>query len=92
MHVRCDDDTQRESDPAAVYTPGFELLQAQVHGRPWRPTVTAYFTENEYTLVKALLQDELDAPTLVSETQRRRHASLARNALDRMEFHDGLRA
>lgn len=82
----------RFRDARIVRVPNGETTMLYVHARTARPTVTAYFTAAEYTLVKALLQDELDAPMLVSETQRRRHASLARNALDRMKFHDDLRA
>ena len=65
--------------------PNGETTMLYVHARGGRPTQTAYFTDDEYDLVKRLLVDELDSGTRSS----RRHA---KGALDRMLWHEERRA
>ena len=64
--------------------PNGEPTMLYVHARSGRPTVTAYFTDDEYVLVKALLAEEM------SDRNSRRWRT-ASNALARMAFHDDLR-
>lgn len=72
--------------------PNGEPTMLYVHARSGRPTVTAYFTDEEYQLTRALLQEEANIPAgLQVAPQVRRNARVARAALDRMDFHDGLR-
>lgn len=76
----------RFKDGRICRLPNGEVTMLYVHARGGRPTVTAYFTKAEYLLIKRLLADELDNPFTRSTS---RHA---RSALERMEFHDDLRA
>lgn len=62
-----------------------EVTKLYVHARGGRPTVTAYFTADEYTLVKKLLTEEARTP----QSPKTHRISL--RALERMEFHDNLR-
>lgn len=75
----------RFKDAAIVRVPSGEPTMLYVHARGGRPTVTAYFTDGEYALVKKLLAEEAKTP----ESPRSHRLSLS--ALERMDFHDGLR-
>lgn len=66
--------------------PNGEETMLYVHARGGRPTVTVYFTDDEYQVVKNLLREEVETP--YSYTTARR----AQTALDRMEFHEQARA
>ena len=75
----------RFRDGRIVRIPNGETTMLYVHARGGRPTRTAYFTDDEYNLVKQLLVDELDCGTRSSK----RHA---KGALDRMTFHENARS
>lgn len=78
----------RFKDGRIVRVPNGETTALYVHARGGRPTVTAYFTDDEYKLVKDFLAEEA---TLIGHQLHGRSARLAMSALDRMEFHDALR-
>lgn len=86
----------RFKDARICRIPNGETTMLYVHARGGRPTVTAYFTDEEYNLIKGILRDEVIPYQAVmggytsSATMRR--SRIARSALDRMEFHDNLRA
>lgn len=74
----------RFKDMRICRVPNGETTMLYVHARSGRPTVTAYFTSDEYKLIKRLL---LEAAEDGLFTTRKR----ANAALDRMRFHDNLR-
>ena len=85
----------RFKDMRICRIPNGEPTALYVHARGGRPTVTAYFTDDEYALVKALLLEEVLPPQAIlsvttSVISTRKHR-IARSALDRMAFHDNLR-
>lgn len=73
----------RFKDARICRIPNGEPTMLYVHARTGRPTVTAYFTENEYELVKALLVQEV-------ATGSPRKQRLSRQALERMHYHERL--
>lgn len=73
----------RFRDARIVRVPNGETTMLYVHARTGRPTVTAYFTEHEYELVKALLIQEV-------ATGSPRKQRLSRQALERMHYHERL--
>lgn len=75
----------RFKDARICRVPNGEPTMLYVHARSGRPTVTAYFTMDEYLLVRKLLAEEAGAPA----TTKSHRVSLS--ALERMEFHDRLR-
>lgn len=77
----------RFKDARICRIPNGEVTELYVHARGGRPTVTAYFTDGEYALVKRLLGEAINDHVLASRGRR-----WAANALERMAFHDGLRA
>jgi hypothetical protein len=62
-----------------------------VHARGGRPTVTAYFTDDEYELVKKLLREEADSVGGLGALAYTRRQRIARRALERMQWHDDRR-
>ena len=86
----------RFKDARICRVPNGEPTMLYVHARGGRPTVTAYFTDAEYALVKVLLSEELiPAPAIIAgfaNAHAVRRSRTARAALDRMEFHDNLRS
>lgn len=88
ISLRISDDTVRTyrirfKDARICRVPNGEPTMLYVHARAGRPTVTAYFTADEYGLVKRLLEEEMATPT-ASRARR----NWARSALDRMAWHD----
>lgn len=77
----------RHKDSRICRVPNGESTMLYVHARGGRPTVTAYFTDDEYELVKTLLAEEV-ITTVFTLSRRQR---IARRALERMVFHDNLR-
>ena len=75
----------RFKDARICRVPNGEPTMLYVHARGGRPTVTAYFTDAEYVLVKGLLAEEM------SDRTSRRWRTAA-SALERMQFHDNLRS
>jgi hypothetical protein len=75
----------RFKDARICRVPNGEPTMLYVHARGGRPTVTAYFTDDEYLLVKMLLAEEAQTP-YSPKTHR-----ISLRALERMEFHDDLR-
>lgn len=75
----------RFRDKRICRVPSGEATMLYVHARRGRPVTTAYFTNDEYALVKKLLAEEALAPAS-PKTHR-----LSHNALERMDFHDNLR-
>lgn len=75
----------RLRDGRICRVPNGEVTMLYVHARGGRPTVTAYFTHDEYVLVKTLLLDEASSG---ASTRSRRWAA---SALQRMQFHDDRR-
>ena len=85
----------RFKDARICRIPNGEVTALYVHARSGRPTITAYFTGDEYAYIKALLLNEilplqaiLNGAATAASIRRHR---IARSALDRMEFHDALR-
>jgi hypothetical protein len=76
----------RFSDSRICRIPNGEPTMLYVHARSGRPTVTAYFTDDEYTLVQTLLYEEAATP---HSLRTGRHA---KTALERMAYHDNLRS
>lgn len=76
----------RFKDARICRIPNGEPTMLYVHARSGRPTITAYFTFDEYLLVKKLLGEEAETPATPKSHR------IALNALDRMAFHDSLRA
>lgn len=76
----------RLKDARICRIPNGETTALYVHARGGRPTVTAYFTDGEYALVKLLLAAEVKTPGTT------RSYRLACRALERMDFHDALRS
>jgi hypothetical protein len=74
----------RFSDQRICRIPNGEPTMLYVHARSGRPTVTAYFTDDEYVLVKKLLAEEAQTPAS-PKTHR-----ISLRALERMEYHDRL--
>ena len=79
----------RFKDARICRVPNGEVTELYVHARGGRPTVTAYFTDAEYRLVRSFLAEEA---TLLGHQLHGRNARTALSALERMDFHDGLRA
>lgn len=77
----------RFKDMRICRVPNGEPTMLYVHARHGRPTITAYFTADEYTLVKELLADEIHSTAITFSRKQR----LAKQALERMGFHDALR-
>lgn len=75
----------RFRDSRILRVPNGEPTMLYVHARHGRPVVTAYFTDDEYALVKMLLRSNL------AESASSRHRRWSKSALDRMEYHEGLR-
>ncbi len=76
----------RFKDARICRIPNGDETMMYVHARGGRPTVTAYFAEGEYELVKRLLAEAINDHSLTNRGRR-----LAANALERMAFHDNLR-
>jgi hypothetical protein len=76
----------RFKDARICRVPNGEPTMLYVHARTGRPTVTAYFTDAEYELVKMLLRSNK------AESASSRHRRWSTSALERMEFHDRLRS
>jgi hypothetical protein len=74
----------RFKDGRICRTPNGQATMLYVHARGGRPTVTAYFSGDEYVLVKGLLAEETATP------KSPRTHRLALRALERMEFHEEL--
>ena len=74
----------RFSDNRICRIPNGEPTMMYVHARGGRPTVTGYFTDDEYVLVKTLLEEEAYNP----KSAKTRRSAL--RALERMSYHDRL--
>ena len=86
----------RFRDSRICRIPNGETTMLYVHARTGRPTVTAYFTEEEYALVKDALIDQVIPPQAVvagfATARTIRRSRVANAALERMRFHDELRS